>query len=536
MKKLILILAFAASVLSAQETKKEKQGIELPDFVITGLESVAMPEMEKEKPPFVSTLSREFFNPSYSPEVLTLGAISTPEIKKAEEESLRDPNSGKLNIGAGLHVLPRGLFHFSESFGNFMVSTQLWGGNQKDYIDYAGYNYSGGKINSEIFVSNGSSFLPGLRLGVNALYKRAEYNTYGSVIQDYQRKEENMVFGVSLANHKDNYIKYNASADASFFKLPLEGNNGTFEDRDFRFAGDVDLFLKDFSVRSNAEYIIQDVSNGYYPSDGENYYAVKSLLYYRPSLNFSLSAGVFLSGTSENSALGPVVNLKLKLTDEVSLLGAYSTSTTYSTAVDFFAKNRFLDLNNLPDYVYEKTYGNIKAAIDFEFSKYFEVIAGFEYADIDNHWFFNDLNGDRLFEINLIDNYKRTLFFAQTNFHLGPYGIFYGEFNYFGYSMDDFDKLPYEPDLIVSAAYGYEVFSGFNVNAKALYRGAARITTFSEEEVDATIFLSGGVKYEFLKGLEVYTEVENILNRKDEVYKNYQEKPLDIVAGIEYRW
>jgi len=535
MKKVIIYLLISCALL-AQEEKKEKQGIELPDFVITGLQSVTMPEMAKIKPPFVTTLSKEFFNPAFSPEEFTLGSISQPDIIKAENEENVTPNNGKVKIGAGIYSLPEGLLHFSETFGNFMLSTQLWGGNEKAHVDNSARNYSGGKINSEVFVSNNSPFIPGLRVGLNAFYARENYKFYGSPLSDTERKKSNTQFGVFLANHKDSNIKFRADAGMDIFSLPSEGNGTTFTDQLVTAGGSVDLFLSAFSVRNEVNYVLQSIDGAYNGNDGKNYFSLNSLLYYRPTLNFSLSAGIFLSGTSGNSLLGPVVNLKLKMTDQLSLLGSYATSSEYFTTRDFIEKNRFIDIKNTPDHVYETRTGNIKAAVDFEYNKFFEVIAGFDYSVNDNHWYYTDLDSDGKFEVNTVDDYKRSLMFLQTNFHLGPLGIFYGEANYFIYKVQGNTRLPYEPEYKVSGVYGYEVFPGFIAELRAKINGPVYADLSESKELAHVLLVSTGIKYLYFSGFSIYADLENIFNRKDEYYYNYQEKPLDIKAGLEYRW
>jgi len=43
-------------------------------------------------------------------------------------------------------------------------------------------------------------------------------------------------------------------------------------------------------------------------------------------------------------------------------------------------------------------------------------------------------------------------------------------------------------------------------------------------------------KQEFFGGLDFTVELNNILNKKNYIFEDYQEKPFDIIAGIEYRW
>lgn len=536
MRKILLTSLILFASLYAQEKKEEKQGIELPDFVITGLQSVTMPEMSKIKPEVVSTLSKEFFNPEFSPEDLTLGSISKPDIMHAEEEAVANPNNGKVIVGAGLYTLPEGLLHYSKSFGNVMVSTQVWGGNEKAHVDNSGYNYSGGMVNTEFFVSNNSPIIPGLRVGLDASYAREDYKFYGALNPQEVRKKENINFGLFLANHKDSNFKFKSGAGLDITRLPDEGAGETFSDNLLTVNGNVDLFLSSFSVRSEAEYIIQNLSGAAGGQKGSNYFSAKSLLYYRPTIKFSLSAGVFFAGTSGNTIIGPVVNLKLKLTDEISLLGAFSTESSFFTSKNFIHINRFVDVAAFPANVFERNPGSIKLAAEYAYNKYFEVIGGLQISNIDNHFYFMDSNSDGKFELATMDDYKYSHLFLQTNFHLGPFGIFYGEMNYFVYSLDNVERLPYEPEMTMFAKYGYEFLPGLTGEFGMNFRGEVNSDINGKKVLNPVFNMLAGAKYRYLAGLTFYVSLENLLGRKDEFWYRYKEKPFDATVGIEYRW
>ena len=64
MKKIIVIICMFNVVLFAQEQTKT-QSIELPDFVITGVQNISLPKIQKKQPEFIPLLSKDFFNPTF---------------------------------------------------------------------------------------------------------------------------------------------------------------------------------------------------------------------------------------------------------------------------------------------------------------------------------------------------------------------------------------------------------------------------------------------------------------------------------------
>ena len=59
MKKLLLIFFLIISTFYSQETT-QTQSIELPDFVITGTESISIPKIQKAHPDFIPLIISRF--------------------------------------------------------------------------------------------------------------------------------------------------------------------------------------------------------------------------------------------------------------------------------------------------------------------------------------------------------------------------------------------------------------------------------------------------------------------------------------------
>ena len=65
MKNKILIILFTSTWIFFFNTESYSQSIELPDFVITGVQSVSIPTMKKNKSDYVPVISEEFLTPKY---------------------------------------------------------------------------------------------------------------------------------------------------------------------------------------------------------------------------------------------------------------------------------------------------------------------------------------------------------------------------------------------------------------------------------------------------------------------------------------
>ena len=158
MKKLLLILFVIVSI-SAQDENKG-QSIELPDFVITGKQSISLPTMKKVRPDLVPILSQDFFYPSFTPEDFTFSSVTMPEKTLANLMPLPSGYNAQLILGAGQYTLPTGEFNFGKSFESGQFYTKLWGSNVTDYEPYRDYNVSGIKLSTSFFVDRKAKNTP----------------------------------------------------------------------------------------------------------------------------------------------------------------------------------------------------------------------------------------------------------------------------------------------------------------------------------------------------------------------------------------
>ena len=118
-KYFILTILFFNTSLFAQT---EQQSIELPDFVITGRQNIDMPFATKKKPDLVSTISKDFLTPQYSPEEFPLLFSSLPVQIQPGIKSFDDYYNGTLKIQIGKYSLPTGLLSLNQNFDNYLFN------------------------------------------------------------------------------------------------------------------------------------------------------------------------------------------------------------------------------------------------------------------------------------------------------------------------------------------------------------------------------------------------------------------------------
>ena len=534
--KLFFILIFAG-VISAQETRTD-QGIELPDFVITGVQSVSIPTVDKPEPDIISTLSNEFFTPVHSPEEFNIVDLSAPlDMKLDLPTEAENLFNGEIKFGVGAYTLPVGHFIYNKSFPNVFLYSKIWGLNETEFVNNAGYNVSGGLINSDFFLSNQSTILPGAKISVGAKYYRDNYNFYGSVRPEIKRETENTLLEASLEKLNSPILDFGAGVKLNYFDLL----HNDFSEKVLTLNGFGEYKMPFNSVFAKAKYISQSVKNDIFISEEENYFELEGGVKFKPmrSLNFMFGANISKNG--DNSYFTPIASIKTKINDYLTFIGDFSPSGEFITARQLVDRNRFF----IPDdqrNVFIKHKSDLKLALQYQYDKYYEISAGIGYRKSRNYPYFTDgldlFSGQNygLYQMAFLEEVKRYSAFVDALFHLGPFGQLYGEAELQDIT-DRFDnQIPYHPEITASAAYGYNFANGLNVKSELEYNSEVYTSLENSEKLPQSIDLSVSLGYNIYDNLMLTLDLQNILGRKNYFLRYYESKPFDIIAGVEYKF
>lgn len=530
MRKLILILLCVAGSLIAQDNK-QSQSIELPDFVITGIQNITVPEMIKKKPPLINSLSEEFFRPSILPEQLNLANASAPLLKDYKILGLTEYSNGLLKLGGGLHTLPTGHFYFNQSLSHILFNSHVWGNNTTEYIKNAGYNISGAELSTDFFISSRSGFLPGLKISMDGLFYRDSYKLFASSITDNKRENENIETSLALTNDMSENFKYGIIGEYSSLK---------FKRRDFIeniFKGGAYLrsnFGK-FGFNLAGEYQIQDPKNSLTIEDSYSFYNGTFGLQVRAFETFKVEFGLYYAKQDTSKLFSPTFSFNLMLDDNLSMSGGYSSYYSFNRTRDLLALNRYY-IPGAVDNILTEVNSKVDLAIKYEFYTNFELSVGANFSSIDNFAYFDDSLEKGVHNISTLDevkNAKAYLYLALLN---GPVGSFYGDLNYHYTKTKDALVVPYSQSISGMFTYAVEIAERLGLKGSISYFSKSYADIQNNVALDSFIDLSFIVKYKFIGNMKITAEVNNILNRDNARFLGYSNKPMDIIAGIEYRW
>lgn len=528
MKKFFLIFVFIFSILSGQEDNKT-QSIELPDFVITGKESISIPKIQKLVPDFIPLLSKDFFTPQYPNEEQTTIKLPEPETKIVSIGNYKQNTNALLKFNSGLQTFPSGVFYYNDWTGNFSYSVNLFGKNELEYVKNAGITNAGAGLNTKYFIDHNSDFLPGLEIGLLGTYYYDFFNFYGSSNPNISRTTNNGLANLSLSYLSNPYNKFLIRINNSYYEQKDEVDENIFGSRAY-----YNLSLSNFDFTIEGNYKNQSITNVNQNLAGEYYYNTIASLGLSLNDIFNIKGGIYFSESGGNTFFAPIAFGSMKLSKGITIFGEFSPNTEFKTLQDFKTLNRFFSINNFSNLFIENNF-NLKLAARYEYEKYFEISGGVGYLNSDNNFYFEDRLADGFFTI-YEEDIENSYAFLNLLFRKGPFGQFYAEAKLQKITGENSKVIPYSSEFTSSLNYSFNWEYGFGFKISMLYFSEAYTDYINDNKIPAQLDLNLSLNYELFRKFQLTLDFENLLNDKYYYFRNYKAKPIDILFGFEFRW
>jgi outer membrane receptor protein involved in Fe transport len=207
----------------------------------------------------------------------------------------------------------------------------------------------------------------------------------------------------------------------------------------------------------------------------------------------------------------------------------------YFTVADFIKRNLYFN-PGMTDNLFLEYKTDINGMLKYEYEKLFTISLTGGYAKLSNYFYFDDAVNPGKFDLNILPEAKILSSGFNLIFYPARYGHFLGEFIYRNVE-DQFGSLvPYEPKISASLTYGYNFDIGLDFRVRYYLAYNVYTNMVTADKLNDYHDVSLSLKYEIISGLKLTADFQNILNRTNFVWKQYQEKPFDVLLGIEYRW
>lgn len=529
-KNILLFILILVPVVFAQETRQKDPNIELPEFVITGIEKVTLPVLPKPKAEIITIITDDFIKPSYSPEELSISTLSAPEKKDVDIFKKENSFTGNFNAGLGVYTLPVAQVSIGAPFENGLFKGDLSFKNVRDYVSNSDYSTFGTKLFSSIFSDNNSDFLPGSTFNFGANYNYINYKFYGSITPEYNRSLHfsNIYFGYE-------------SFPSENFKL-----NFKIDDRMF-YVKDINLFENNFNVdgflqTGFKEFLVGgDVNYGNYYSKADlagtskyNFIKVNPYAEFNLSDNLTVRGGIVYAHLGSKNLFSPTAAISMLFSKQVSFYGEIKPDAIVLDPRSLAEKNRFYEISTITP-IMQKEKFRLKAALKYEYETYFEIDLGMQYADFEDYYFFSDTASTGFYSLDNI-NAKSLSGFVNFLFHTGPNGVFYGGLILENLKDGDGNYIPYSPSLKLNATYGYTFPGGFYIEPKLDFYSYCYTNIKNTDKISEYIDASFKFEYKLNYNFNIFSVINNLLDHKNYLWEGYLEKKLDLVFGINYKW
>ncbi|GEM_PF-1924476 len=533
-KVLVLHLVLFSVLFTQQDTVRSRiPEIELPDFVITGQAQVDVPVQEKATPELITPLSPEFILSRIGVEDLKLEGLTDPTKLQPSILDTSKKYYARAKLVAGLYSLPKTEVFYSGKISSVDIN---FGGdfeNIRDYVKYSRHSLLNlNALGSLIIEKEGE---PPARLKLRTDFTRFSYYNFKALNPDSVGKEVNSKFQIKSEFENLFWREFNLSLGGqieyqslsrsgfSFFTFSPYGKlKSTFEH--FEITANVNPYLYKRSTWKTFNTLILN-------ANGEMY--LRRLL---KIINIIIGLDYQSERDDGKQFLAPSASLGIGLSDYWSLSLFYSNKLLNYTPSQLWKINPYLDTVN-----YNYSIERIKNKFGFSTIIYFTHLSNIklEFAryDVAGKNIFIPKNSVQGF-FNIVKRNVEVLDLNTSLFiDLNKSGNFILNINYISSKLKDNTKnTPHTPNLNLNLTYTYKFEFPLYLRLSFLYYSRSYADINNQISIDPTLNLSIGFNYMISDLIDLELGLNNILNKNNERWFNYLQRPFDFELILKLRF
>lgn len=524
----IFSIIFLTTNVFSQEEGKPTAGVELPDFVITGKDVVRIKKSEKLDPFLISTFTEKFVLPTYSPEEIPVKEIPLPVREDLKLLSSNKFFTGYVSTGVGFYSLPELDLLYSTPIQNGIFRARANGFYNRAYLENTDkYRISAGS-DLIYWTDINSSFLPGTQLRANFDLSRFEYKFFGSNAPTEKRALNNFILNSNIKNEYNSSFLFKINANNNFISSAEEN----FRENRFDLSLNSLLRLSFFNIGLSGNFRNITVSNDTSNHPETNYFLL------RPTAGFQFtnlvkgSFGFTISQTAQDKFLMPFAELALKLAPNFTLLGTFNPSTELLSPGYFLFKNPYFVVNNSTN-LFAKKSMQYSVEIKYDYQRDFELKGGLKYFASDSLPYFYEIQKGKYSLV--FSDIKSISPYVSLNIFPGTFGYLFSSLELNAAVNDTGQTIPYYPSVKLDVDYGYTLSEVLSSSIHFRYLGNYFTDISNSNKISSFINLGLSLSYNFDERFDFFIKLDNILNNKNYVWKNYEEKPFDLVLGAKYK-
>jgi len=520
---------------STIQGKQKLPSIELPEFLITGKETIDLPEFKKSAPDdkvrAVGTDNRNSGN--REAERVTLGA------SRKEQVNLSSPTggqNGRVEAGYGSYTTPYflGWFGRANANGDFLLRAGYE--SSSGHIKNSDYRRGSGLIRGGIQLSDDFAIAPGGDARGSIEFVADSYRPYGSNRPARQRTLNTFSTGISLSSDPGEAFHYNTglyvkgsslsdSLKATQTQLGVEFNVQQYQ-RELRLLGSAAIWLGSFSSPL--------------PHETPYFAQVRIGAQYNFSSAMDIAGGASLYGFrgSDTKNIGrvlPDLTLRIRPASGLSLVAAFQPRVENTSLKELVSSNPYLRVDAQIRQTQVLQSYLLGGGIDI--SSNVRASFAFRSENVQDHPIPSDSAQEGLWGVAYFGT-------STTRSIDGELSLRVSDADYLGVSVSVRDSknsetgkvLPYYPSVVISAVYSYVLPFDLKCSVTGEFLSGQYADVENRRLLKSIPVLGFSAEYSIVKGLSALLSFKNITNSNQIRFEGYKGRPFTASLGAAYSW
>lgn len=264
------------------------------------------------------------------------------------------------------------------------------------------------------------------------------------------------------------------------------------------------------------------------------------------NIDLNIGTGQQLS-TIDNIAFAPSPNIKFEwnMMDNIFHLYADAKGAMGIGSLDeYLSYNRYLNIQEGIRFQSPRAYTPVDAQLGFKIrpikTMLIDIYGGYAYmlnachmlahVDVSNQFAAQD------FSLQLAD-FQRWKVGASLHYHFRDIIEFNASGNYYIWNVADSVTVYDRPSWDAHARLDVHIDSKWSVYSDNYFSGGYKVaTTIGDKDLKPTISLNVGGQYSVNNWLHVYLQLNNYLNRKNDIFYGYQSQGCHFLLGVKYKF
>lgn len=549
---------------SNKPDKSKEQPLELPEFIITGVESIDVPGGTKQAPSRSVRLTQDEldrFNPleKQSPRFQSAAA---PQARMLERQQYQGFVRGEF----GIFLTPALEAGYHATAGDFDLYGRVHGVYSQGHLPNAGFTDFGGSLTASYIAAEKFFFFGGSKTDSYILLRSRSYQGFavspapsfttlefgGGVATKGTFEVLQYDMGASFEQMNANYVERRALNDVSSFGTNqlFKGHLGAATNLGaIQLGGRINLELQgqQFSDgRTLAPYFIQAVATVEYRSkpaftsvagEGMAGFIVLAEL-----------GGQAVSGTEGNAAQAITAKVKAELNASPVLTIRAGAETGFQPLAlrDLMRQNPYFAM--LSPVPFPRTLYDVHAQVVLHPSPALTASVGGRLRSVNDMPVFGSLLtssaersglfGVGLVEATILSGEAEVLWNISSADALTLHGIYNSTIQVSGipFPLQFTATVPYLAPIQASASYRRQWSEAFSTKLGLTYMGERPYLHYSAGMLPAFIDLMLGAEYAFSSRFSVFVRGENLLNQRIFIWESYQERGIFAAAGVVWKF